>query len=130
MSSDAIPLTRIKLIRVPLYLYEQVILTKNGSLFLGNVVSHLPIEDWVVMKGYTLSHFIGRRYATAGEVTRLTERVLRGAAPDSKRTIMGMSPVRGSVPPPSSRRQTVIGVALPSASHLPAIRPTPIKIIE
>lgn len=132
-NEEAIPLTRIKLAAMPLYMYERVVLRKEGVLYLGNVVSHLDLEDWVAMNGYLLGNEPSHRFAKAGEVTELKPHNPRNLSSDNRfKTVMGMTAVRvPSTPPPSSKRtETIMGIPLPAVSNIPMVTPTPIKIIK
>ena len=139
--SDSHNLGRLNLTTVPLYLYEKVILKKDGTLFLGDVVSYMPINDWAELHGYLLTSYETRRYASAGETTKLISRPLRGsAASDGNRnTMAGLA--RETVPSMPMHRATMMGIPLParleprsaptacSEQQEAVIQPMPIKII-
>lgn len=85
-----------------LYSYFDVRAKKNGTMYLGTVVTHLDLLDWCDMHGYVLFGHERRELAQAGERNNMAP---RSRTPGNFQV--------GS--------QTIIGLPKPAVEHKPMV---------
>ena len=83
-----------------LYTYCDVRVEKSGTVYTGDVTTHLNLEDWSLWHGYKLLGFEHRDFANSQERTKLTAVVPKNGPPSQKRTILGIpAPAPGPTTP-------------------------------